>query len=263
MSEQEKKETCFVICPIGPEGSDIRDRSDEILKNIICPAVEEFGYEVIRADHIGESGNVTTQVIEKLIAADMAIADLSGLNPNVVYELGIRHATRKPVVLMTDDLENFPFDVGHERTILFAYPRLSSAAECREKIAIQIRAYKKNPDKVHSPVSFAIDMNARGGDPTADLVTAKLDTIISTLRSGRPMRTSQWENMVVPVGSKLTIEPSGLFHDPGIIVSRAESPASDINEFPGVSRSSSSSSMQSSSSGASSSESSAQENPEG
>jgi hypothetical protein len=66
MSDQKKKGICFVISPIGEEGTEIRRRADQVLKHIITPAAEECGYETIRADKISEPGMITSQVIQHL-----------------------------------------------------------------------------------------------------------------------------------------------------------------------------------------------------
>jgi hypothetical protein len=90
--------TCFVIAPIGELDSEARKRSDQILKYLITPASIECGYgDPLRGDALG-AGMVTHDVIEHLINDAMVIADLTSHNPNVFYELGIRHSFRKPVV---------------------------------------------------------------------------------------------------------------------------------------------------------------------
>jgi hypothetical protein len=74
-----KKKKCFVISPIGKEGSEERKWVDEVLKLIIEPAAED--YEIIRSDKISKPGMITTQIIQLLAEADLVVADLSGLNP--------------------------------------------------------------------------------------------------------------------------------------------------------------------------------------
>src|SRR5688572_13315379 len=88
--------SCFVISPIGEVGSEVRARADQILKYVIQPAVKVFGYVAIRADAMPEPGLITTQIIDRIINDDLVVADLTGKNPNVYYELALRHAIRKP-----------------------------------------------------------------------------------------------------------------------------------------------------------------------
>jgi len=149
---------CFVVSPIGRDGSAERKRADQVLRHIIRPAVEECGYKAVRADEISHPGQITTQIIQELQSADLVVADLSGHNPNVFYELAIRHATRKPVVQIIDAEGTLPFDVLTQRTISFDYRDLDSAAACREAIVEQIRAVEEDCSLVDNPVSVAIDL---------------------------------------------------------------------------------------------------------
>lgn len=109
---------CFVISPIGPEGSEIRKNADETLEFVINPACQSKNYEVIRADKISDNGMITQSIIENLLQADIAIADLSDRNPNVFYELAVRHSYGLPVIQITRD-DDIPFDVHDVRTIKF------------------------------------------------------------------------------------------------------------------------------------------------
>ena len=117
MAKEEKQKTCFVIAPIGDHESLIRQRSDQILKHIIEPVAEKCGYEAIRADKISVPGIITTQIIEHIINDDLVIADLTGQNPNVFYELAVRHCAKKPILQIIQLGESIPFDVNPTRTI--------------------------------------------------------------------------------------------------------------------------------------------------
>lgn len=159
MSEEEKSKTCFFICPIGPEESKTRRRSDQVLKHIIAPAVKECDYkDPVRADAIAQPGNITSQVIQNVYDADLVVADLTEHNPNVFYELAIRHAAKKPVIMIMETGGIIPFDVAQDRVIFYDYKDLDSADECRENIVKQIRSIEEEPLRVDSPVSIAMDI---------------------------------------------------------------------------------------------------------
>lgn len=151
---------CFIIAPIGDEGSETRRRSDQILKHVIEPATEECGYQAIRADKISEPGIITSQVIQHIINDDLIIADLTGKNPNVFYELAVRHAVKKPVVQIIQTGESIPFDVAPTRTIHVDYKDLDSVANCMSELIKQIQTVEKDPSKVDSPISVAIDLQS-------------------------------------------------------------------------------------------------------
>ncbi len=109
---------CFYITPIGDEGSDARKHADLFMGSLIEPALAEFGLNLVRADKIGEAGMITGQIIEHLIYSKLVIVDLSFHNPNVFYELALRHAVRKPIVQICRAADRLPFDVGQVRTIV-------------------------------------------------------------------------------------------------------------------------------------------------
>jgi hypothetical protein len=148
------------VSPIGDEGTEVRRRSNQILQHIVEPAAKECGYETVRADEISKPGMITSQVIQHLIDDPLVIADLAGHNPNVFYELAIRHAVRKPVVQLGKVGENIPFDVAQSRTIKIDHQDLDSAMRARQKLVDQIRAVEKNPEEADNPISNAIDVQA-------------------------------------------------------------------------------------------------------
>ena len=114
----------FVICPIGSDDSDDRKHSDRVLKHLIKPAIKNVTSQdddecVHRADLIAKPGHITQQIIEKLRSTDIVIADLTGQNANVMYELGLRHGTEKPCVLLCQKNQELPFDLADLRTIFY------------------------------------------------------------------------------------------------------------------------------------------------
>src|SRR5262245_44114963 len=97
---------CFVISPIGQPDSDVRDEANAVFNYIIVPALERIAsaggpvIEAIRSDQIGTPGRIEEQMLEAILSYDLCIVDLSGLNPNVFYELAIAQAAGRRVVLM-------------------------------------------------------------------------------------------------------------------------------------------------------------------
>jgi hypothetical protein len=155
-----KKKICFVVSPIGEEDSDIRKRSDQILKHIIKPPVSECGYKAIRADEIDKPGMITSQVIQHIIDDPLVIADLTGHNPNVFYELAIRHAIRKPFIQIIKKGEKIPFDIGGMRTIGVDLHNPDSVSEAKDKITEQVKSLEKDNSSVETPIATALDLQA-------------------------------------------------------------------------------------------------------
>lgn len=207
MAKEELKK-CFVICPISEEGTEIRRRSDQVLNHIIKPVAKECGYETVRADQISEPGIITSQVIQHLLHDDLVIADLTARNPNVYYELAVRHAVRKAVVQIIHYDEPIPFDVAPTRTIKFDYQNLDSVAYCKEQLSKQIRTVERDPSKVDSPVSVAVDLQAlsRSDNPlekmNAEIITTLEDIksmIVRLINESRPKLVPP-ERWTVPPG---------------------------------------------------------------
>jgi len=181
----DKKKVCFVISPIGQEGSDIRRRADQVLRHIVSPAAEAVGFSTIRADQISEPGLITTQVIQHIVDDPLVIADLTGSNPNVFYELAIRHAIRKPLVQIIQKDEKIPFDVAGMRTIPVDHRDLDSAQEARAEIEKQIVAIlKRKPEDIESPISVSVELQAlRHSENPEERSLAQFATAIGELRS--------------------------------------------------------------------------------
>jgi hypothetical protein len=178
------KKHCFVISPIGEIDSDIRKRSDQVFKHIISPAAEQYGYGTIRADLISEPGLITTQVIQHIIEDSLVVADLSGRNPNVYYELALRHAIKKPLIQLISKGEPLPFDVAGMRTIIIDHHDLDNVEESKEEIGRQIKALESNPDLIDNPISFAMNLKAlRESDNPEKRTLADLISSMTQLRS--------------------------------------------------------------------------------
>ncbi len=110
---------CFVISPIGDEGSPIREEADTLLDLVITPALEPAGFEVIRVDRLKGAKAITTEIIQLIQESELCVIVLTGHNPNVYYEMGRRHETGKPYIHLIRKGEPIPFDVAPIRTIMY------------------------------------------------------------------------------------------------------------------------------------------------
>ena len=119
-TSKETGKSCFIISPIGIEGSETRRRIDGHLELVYRPVMKELGYDKVLASHEeSKLGSITQQVIGHLFNDDMVIADLSTVNANVMYELSVRHAVHKPVVTVAVEGTEIPFDIKDDRHLMF------------------------------------------------------------------------------------------------------------------------------------------------
>ncbi len=136
MAKSEK--TCFVIMPFG-EKPDVDGKLldfDKIYRFIIKEAIESLGIECIRCDEIGEAGWVHADMMEHILEDDVAVVDITTLNANVFYELGVRHALRESVtVLIRREGTRIPFNLQGFRVIDYNPEDLESVDKAKKEIA--------------------------------------------------------------------------------------------------------------------------------
>lgn len=160
---------CFVIMPYGGNDEAARKRYTGVYKSIIAPAARAAGYKAKRSDIENSPGNITHDIINDLASADMVIADLTSANPNVFFELGIRHAFRKSgTVHIIDVNHEIPFDIKNYRAIEYS-TELADISSAIDQISDAIRKREDSPEKSDNPVHDAISdlpMNIlSAGDP--------------------------------------------------------------------------------------------------
>lgn len=127
----------FLACPLGEDGSVTRKLSDQVLKHMIVDGVvKEAGLhnvDIVRADKI------TAQIIAEVQDADIFVADLTGSNPSVMYELGLRQGTNKPSIMIAQRGTKLPFDLAVYETIFYDTD-LDGMANARDEFAKQVKA---------------------------------------------------------------------------------------------------------------------------
>lgn len=148
---------CFYITPIGDPDSEARKHADMFMKSLIEPAMEELKLRVVRADKIGKPGMITSNIIEHIKKSKLAIADLSTLNANVLYEVALRHACRLPVVQIIRKSDHLPFDINQVNTIVIdtsdIYTLVPQIETHRSEIATLAREALRDPDHVSNPIT--------------------------------------------------------------------------------------------------------------
>ena len=133
--------TCFIVCPIGNEGSETRKRSDTLLNYVLKPVCADCGFEAIRVDELNTGNSISQSIIDHLKTADLVIADLTDHNPNAFYELGFRTALGKPTIQIKAKGESLPFDVTTIQTFDYNLTDLAEIDNFKNRIKQTIQSY--------------------------------------------------------------------------------------------------------------------------
>ncbi len=153
MSEKKK---CFIITPIDDEKSETRRHIEGIIEAAITPVVkDEFEYEIEVAHRIDAPGNIPKQVILEVFSCDLAIANLTGKNPNVMYELALRHCFGKPVIIIAQEGTNLPADVTSERTIFYVNDALG-VIDLRNRLRNTVKSIEEGKTDRLGPIYEAL-----------------------------------------------------------------------------------------------------------
>lgn len=143
----EVKPRCFVIMPISTPNSYSDDHFNKVYRYIIKPAVDKAGFVPVRVDEDGICDSIINKILKNLTECEMAICDLSSRNPNVMYELGIRQAFGKKVVLIQDEKTDKIFDVSGINTIFYNSNRVyEDVVSSQDEISTAIKDTFENGD---------------------------------------------------------------------------------------------------------------------
>ena len=142
------KDKCFIITPIGDDTDPIRRHIEGIIDAALRPALEDK-YDLVVAHRISEPGSITKQIITEIYSAKLVVANLTNRNPNVMYELALRHSLGKPVIMIAEKGTPLPSDIVMERTIFYKNDA-RGVIELRESIAAAEKEI--DYDKTESPI---------------------------------------------------------------------------------------------------------------
>lgn len=186
MSNQDKK--CFIITPIGSDNSEIRRAADGVIDAVIIPTLTVMGFKeenIAVAHRMPNPGSINKQIIQRIIEDDLVITNLTTLNPNVMYELALRHAVRKPVIQICEEGTKLPFDIVEERTIFYTNDMLG-AIQLKDRLALTVPE-ALNDEKPDNPVfrvveNISIQSSTTISDSDKILLKRldKLETLISS-----------------------------------------------------------------------------------
>lgn len=115
----EKQKSCFIITPIGNDTDPIRRHVDGVIDAAIIPILKEFEYEARIPHRLSMPGSINKQIVQEIHDSDLVIANLTDKNPNVMYELALRHCLGTPAIMIAEKGTELPFDINNQRTIFY------------------------------------------------------------------------------------------------------------------------------------------------
>jgi hypothetical protein len=124
---------------------------DTYYTNLIAPAIKDAGYTPLRADEIYGTRPVIDDIFREITDSSALVADVTGKNPNVNYELGVAHALRRPVVIISQRQDDIPFDYKHIRTIIYNTTDIDWQASLRSKIIFTLNSIQTQGTDLSDP----------------------------------------------------------------------------------------------------------------
>lgn len=187
MSTDKERKDCFIVMPIADMEGYEAGHFKRVYQNIIAPSCKEAGFHPVRADDVGRTNLIHVDILGRLLEAEMVICDLSGHNPNVLFELGIRQAFDKPTVLIQEKGTPSIFDIS---TLRYTdYPRAmryDSVLEVQQRLVDNLKetyAHRNDDNNVNSIIRLLSLSKPAEIKNTSDPQSAQLSVLISEVRS--------------------------------------------------------------------------------
>jgi CheY-like chemotaxis protein len=152
LSKKVPPRKCFVIMPFSTSHSCTQTEWDEVFNKLIKPSVEKAGFGYVCERSSARVGNIIEDILDALNRADLLIADLTDRNPNVFYELGVRHALRNATILIAQNLSDIPFDLHPYATQTYGWKIDAERRAFMKRIKEIIGLIEQNPERAISPV---------------------------------------------------------------------------------------------------------------
>ena len=159
--------TCFVISAIAEDGSQTRKEADDKFDLVYLPILKEMDYKITRSDKISSSGSISHEIIEHLVSDDLVIADISNENANVFYELAVRNAVKKPVVVFKRPEQSMPFDIYDKRAISISTdPKVWE--QSKKELWVHVKMIEKDPEHASKSILTEFTFNLENTSPRTD-----------------------------------------------------------------------------------------------
>lgn len=181
-----QQKTCFILMPFSNAGDLEKPDLDYIYEHILKCAVEDYSKDDNRYFTLVERfnskvGSIVSGIVNNLNTSELVIADLTGLNPNVMYELGVRHSLRRGTIIISQDLNNLPSDLRDYLTVEYNYSQKTTEQPSNfERFKVELHKSIDevlNTNKYDSPVLSYLQQKQRFRDE-AEVERLKSNAVI-------------------------------------------------------------------------------------
>ncbi len=206
-----KARLCFIIGPIGKNGTAERKHADLLLNAVVreCLQNEPHNLVIKRADDDSDPGMIGDRIITDILNADLVVADLTDLNPNVFYELGIRHSTQKPTIHIAKEGTILPFDNVSHRTIFVDLSEWESILQARIRLSESAAVALSKGYKASNPITQAnASFRMRTSEDPVDRTIAQMREQISALESRLYRREIEDDRAIDHISPDLIFMPN-------------------------------------------------------
>ncbi|WP_010632867.1 hypothetical protein [Sporolactobacillus vineae] len=182
--EQKK---CFLISPIGEDESEAREKVDSLIDDVLDPLLQRRAYRVYVSHRIRKTGSVLEPIIGHILNDDLVIANLTGLNPNVLYELAIRHACNLPAIVIAEKGTRLPFDLTDERTFFYtdSFHGASLLTEDLNEVLSEMGQNEEYDNPIYRSISAENIMKGNKSSNFEKSIIARFNRLESLIKSNR------------------------------------------------------------------------------
>lgn len=186
VTEKNNGKKCFVISPIGKEETENYQKFRDVLDFIFKPAIEKNSicFDVIRADDLNKTGSFVKDILENIALSYLVIVDMTNQNPNVFYELGIRHTISNRTILVAQSIDDIPSDLREYRTVIYD-TTAKGAALFATKISGIIREIENEPDRPDNPVQTYLPNSVKQKITEYEVIIEKLKNELENYFKGK------------------------------------------------------------------------------
>jgi len=155
------QKTCFFICPLDENDSEIRTRSRQVLEKILRKALEP-AFQIEHFLGVNRHQEIKDAIYDYIARSELCVVDLTGSNPNVLYEYGRRAALNRPAILLTANRKAIPFDLRTTSNIAYKLNSPEGAIQELKELVAQMEQERQ----FEPPVKSAISLEAQRVDQT-------------------------------------------------------------------------------------------------